>query len=192
MEANHAPLFSYVASIEVNGGEGLELTNNTIIDNTVTGTNHAGTYISVNDGAQAILANNLFWGNDGAEITLIGGNDIYLYNNNIEDNEIRDFGSPPAEAENNVSIAPEFQPGGFSYELVTGSPLVDAGRLPPQSPPPTAPFKDTWELLANDVRGADRVRGDSVDIGAVESLPGVMFKDRFESLTPTNLRTRTP
>ncbi len=172
LEANDG-FFGPVVSIDVRA-EGLQFINNTVINNTTPGDTLSTVYIQAYDTAKAVLVNNLFWGNEVPDIGFFGGGAVYLYNNNIEE-----FNGSVTESVGNLSIAPEFQQNSYNYELVPDSPLVDAGRLPPP-PMPSQPFQDSWVLPATDIRNAERVQGASVDIGAFESTPDWLFRDRFE------------
>ncbi len=149
-------------------------TNNTIVANAqlVTG---SGTAIFTGSGDK-LIANNLFWGNQGQDISLVtSGNSIVVFvANNFES-----YSAPPAlDGGGNLSVNPQFllplSQGVFpptAYRLRLTSPLIDAGTLP-------APG-ESWRVGDVDVLGFDRVNGLSVDIGAFENNAR-LFVDGFE------------
>lgn len=155
--------------------------NNTIINNSsdtpVGSSSTLGIRIFVRSGSQALVANNILWGNDVHDIHF-NGDGLHVSRNNT----IQAALNPPSDSENNVSIAPVFESGGFlNFNLVPGSPLANIGLNPPTgSVPFPPPFLLDWSLPSRDLEGNPRITDGTVDIGAFETAADFIFSDRFE------------
>jgi hypothetical protein len=155
--------------------------NNTIINNSadtpVGPGSTLGIRIFVRSGSQALVANNILWGNDFHDIHF-NGDGLHVSRNNT----IQAALNPPSDSENNVSIAPVFESGGFlNFNLVPGSPLANIGLNPPTgSVPFPPPFLLDWSLPSRDLEGNPRITDGTVDIGALETAADFIFSDRFE------------
>jgi len=155
--------------LETNRINGIYLLNNTFYDN-YTG----GVSVSVDgdNGSQAMIVNNLFWGNRGATDILLTGSGIKrLHNNNFSTlSGIVDYQS------DNINLPPLFH--GTSLVPSINSPLISAGLRPPLDVP--------WYSHPGfiDLGGNPRIVNE-IDIGAYES-PHLMqieipiFIDGFE------------
>ncbi len=147
---------------------GMYITNNTIMYN------NGGIFVSNKNSSQALLANNLLWGNDTLEgttdIQMNGNGTRYFYNNNVG---VAATAYPPNRA-GNISIQPVFESGIMNFTPNVNSPLVGGGRNQPFIVPIPTPFQFLWTEGALDVEGNVRNQGNRIDIGAVES-PHEMF-----------------
>jgi hypothetical protein len=166
---------------------GFYFINNTVIDSSsdFMGTSFSATSgLSVNlnqslDNIPEILvANNLFWNNDLADMFFSATGGIeHLYNNNFEQR----LGAVQNQA-NNISVPPRLTPQLFDYTPESDSLLVDQGLPAPALRGKS--FLLDWSYGSQDFDGGviGRVNGDRVDIGAVESpYRDGLFRDRFES-----------
>ncbi|MGA7296323.1 MAG: choice-of-anchor Q domain-containing protein [Rhodanobacteraceae bacterium] len=166
---NHASTDIAAAELVVDGGDSINVTNNTILSNTsdnATSNAIGGIYVAGSDVFQ-FIANNNFWSNDRYDVYVLADPAGYsLLHNNYQ---LRG-GSPPSALQGNISVEPEYQHGTFNYTPVRNSPLVDAGINPP-------PISINWYLTNTDLAGAERKIGD-VDIGAYEE--DIIFSDSFE------------
>lgn len=166
---------------------GVYFINNTVIDSSsdLMGTSTSATSgLSVNlnqsldNIPQILVANNLFWNNDLADMSFSGTGGIeHLYNNNFEQR----LGAVQNQA-NNISVPPRLTPQLFDYTPESNSPLIDQGLPAPALR--GSSFLLDWSYGSQDFDGGviGRVNGDRVDIGAVESpYTDGLFRDRFES-----------
>ncbi len=175
---NHATGNVGVTSLISNEGTGTYFINNTVVLNTtdsVSANATGGVYTFVNGPTQSFIANNILWSNDDLDLRISAANTVYLYNNDIEDQQ----GVAAVEAMN-VSVPPQFAEGLLNFNLAEDSPLRDAGRNPPTIFIPPVPFQNRWSLPDNDLSGDNRMQGIRVDIGALEALPTYLFDDGFE------------
>lgn len=175
------------AQVHLSGGDsgltgaGVYVTNNTVVGNSTPESETSAAFCISGEIPRMYVANNNFWGNSGGGLRVDAGPDttFSLYNNNIDSIT----GTAPTNMAGNMSIQPSYQPCQNSPlyclnypSLVpeTGSPLVDAGRHPPQ-------IFAQWYLSSTDILGQPRVddAGGRVDIGAFESNER-FFVDRFE------------
>ena len=170
---NHATA-SQAVSIVV-AGTGSHFINNTVVNNTAAGGGGAGAYFAPSGTAEALVVNSIFWGNDNTDLRALTLQPVYVYNSTVDQ-----FSGQAEEYEANVAIAPEFQAGPLNFKLAPDSPLLDAGREPPL-PIITLPFEDDWDLPTFDYEGNDRILGQTVDIGAVETTPDRLFFNGFEA-----------
>ena len=175
--AGNTTASSYAVSL-VNDVDGIHVINNTIINNVVGGTGNGGLYLGLSGTAQGLIVNNILWGNDNVDLRLLNdfGANYYVYDNSIEEQQ-----GSSVESSGNIAVAPQFESGFFNYTLALGSPMIDAGRTPPQFIPFPPPFDVNWSLPMTDLTGRDRILGTTVDMGAVESIPEEIFVDGFES-----------
>lgn len=175
---NHSVAGSAVEAVS-NDVYGLIITNNTIYLNTSDSTsdlNASGLYVAVNGLSQALIINNIIWGNDNKDLRLGGNGNKYLKYNNVE------FIQGAASVEiGNFPDQPVFEPGFFSYTPQYNSPLVEGGIKPPTIIIIPVPFQSNWSLGDSDMAGDPRVQYNKVDIGAFESPHGdLIFIDGFE------------
>ena len=175
---NHSVAGSAVEAVS-NDAYGLRITNNTIYLNTSDSTsdlNASGLYVAVNGLSQALIVNNIIWGNDNKDLRLSGNGNKYLKYNNVE------FIQGAASVEiGNFPDQPVFEPGFFSYTPQYNSPLVEGGIKPPTIVIIPVPFESNWSLGDSDMAGNPRVQYNKVDIGAFESPHGdLIFIDGFE------------
>jgi hypothetical protein len=134
---------------------GVSFTNNTVIGHAHSNANQPTVAIAA---GRALFANNHFWDNDGYDFSAGATGDRFVYDNNYES-----FLAHGGEIlDGNLSVEPEYQAGFLNYTPVRDSPLVDAGREPTGSAP-------LWDLTEVDLRGAARLVGPHVDIGAFEN-----------------------
>jgi hypothetical protein len=149
------------------------LAHNTIGNNTAP-TGGAGGVRIVGEIENVYIASNNFWDNSDRDLStnLVGDPYVFLRNNNIQ--QLGSSVVPDVDI-GNISVEPVYEPCGmFCIDRVpvTASPLIDGGYAPGVFLP--------WNLSSFDVIGRPRVAGESVDIGAYEGTPDVMFRDRFE------------
>jgi len=167
--------------------QGVYFINNTVISNAsdLTGPSGSATSgLSVDlmqsgdDIPQALVANNLFWDNDLADMFFsFSGGIKYVYNNNYQ----QLLGSVQNLA-NNLSLPPRLSPLLLDYTPEADSPLIDRGLPAPALR--GSLFLLDWSYGSQDFDPGipGRVNGDRVDIGAVESpYLDRAFRDRFES-----------
>ncbi|MEZ5471721.1 MAG: hypothetical protein R3E90_08065 [Marinicella sp.] len=176
--ANHAESgFGAVVAFSQDG-YGVHFTNNTVINNTTndTGSLAGGMAVAVNGTSQALVANNLAWGNQAYDVVIFGGGVFYLKHNNMETR----LGFAEVDM-NNLSITPEFESGFLNFTLVADSPLRNAG-IDPADHFGETDFDELWELGEYDLEGNSRKQYGAVDIGAVESTqPPIIFASGFET-----------
>ncbi len=135
--------------------------NNTVMFNT------GGLYIQSTVDERSLVANNLLWSNDAVDLAMVrsGNGQIYLHHNNIGTSS-----GSATDSLNNLSMAPEFQPGLLNITPRVGSPLINAGRRPPNVLPIPIPFEQNWYVGDDDFYGNVRVMNGQVDIGAAETM----------------------
>jgi len=180
------------------GDQGLYFINNTVIANgsdltSPSGSATSGLNIDLmqsgDDIPQALVANNLFWNNDLADMFFsFSGGIKHVYNNNYQQ-----LVGLVQNSADNLSLPPRLSPLLLDYTPEADSPLIDRGLPAPFMTPlidreRLAPalgggvFLLDWSYGSQDfLPGAPgRVNGERVDIGAVES-PFVdrLFKDQF-------------
>ncbi len=171
--------------------KGFYFINNTLLDNQTDSTwngnnNTAGLSMSLSENAQnipqALIANNLFWGNENSDffVSAVGGM-TYLYNNNYENG-----GGTFADQANNMSLPPQLSAAALDFTPAPDSPLIDSG-YGPFVPIITLPFEQNWHPGDEDFddgaplgQNLGRVIGSGLDIGAVEAPDYPIFKDGFE------------
>jgi hypothetical protein len=175
--ANTSVSSSAAVGIVQNDENGVYVVNNTILNNLSENDESypraAGLRIFISGSSQALVANNILWGNDNADINYDGNGFFTARNNNID----RWIGLPDVN-EDNISIAPMFESGGFfNFNLVPESPQANAGLNPPRIPLPF--FESNWSLPESDLQGHPRLTNASVDIGAFETAQDGIFSDRF-------------
>ncbi|MEN1729513.1 MAG: choice-of-anchor Q domain-containing protein [Pseudomonadota bacterium] len=160
---------------------GIYAINNTIINN-VTESNATvnvvtGLRVRVEGTSQSLIANNILWGNERNDI-IYGGPGLHTSQNNT----IESAANLPDSEQNNVSIAPLFESGGFlNFNLDPQSPLANSGLSPPPDTVPfPTPFNLAWSLPDTDAGGRPRITNGRVDIGAFETLQDFLFSDRFD------------
>ena len=153
--------------------------NNTMLNNTHLGkqsTRCSALDIQVPiDGTspEILVVNNILWSNTDYDLCLPIDEDVYLLNNNIQDQ----FRSALVE-EQNLSVPPQLAPQLLDFTPVPGSPMINAGRpAPPGILDPPLDIEDDWSYGNLDINGLvpGRVVGGVVDIGAAEST----FIDRM-------------
>lgn len=173
---NSGPGAAYIdannVSAPVGSAAGLFLIGNTVLDNTsAAGGSTCGGILFGNGlgGLRRVVANNLLWGNQGADLLMASGPDYELLHNNLGQR----IGFEPALDSGNLSQAPQFEPCAGCDERVpiAASPLLDAGYLPDG--------EDGWGLGERDLLGRARIAGSGVDIGAFENHSR-LFRDGFE------------
>jgi CSLREA domain-containing protein len=158
---------------QLDSDAGLFLIGNTVLDNTTESTDASacgGIYFANGlGGLRRVVANNLMWGNQAADLLMTSAADYELLHNNIGQRS----GWEPAIAFGNLSVAPQFEACAGCDERVpvASSPLVDAGYLPG--------VEDGWSLPSADLLGRARIAGSGVDIGAFENHSR-LFRDGFE------------
>lgn len=165
---NHASGDVGAAELGNAGGDGVYITNNTILSNSTdsTGTHPVGGMYVFGAASFKFVANNNFWSNDSYDLYVGADQGYSLLHNNF----LSRGGSTPTQMAGNLSVEPEYQPGLFNYTPVRNSPLVDTGVNPALFAP--------WYLTSTDLPGHDRTVG-NVDIGAYEE--DVIFADGYET-----------
>ena len=156
----------------------LQASENYAINNTIYA-NTGGLYTHLSGSDQSLIANNLLWNNDDADLYITGNaNQVYVYNNNVG---IQD-GITPANQDNNISVTPIFESGLLNFTPAWGSAMVDKGRVLPQFIPFPTPFNLNWNYGTLDFENNPRVMNRRVDIGAIEAPvpPDFLFADDFE------------
>ncbi len=161
------------AQIGLDGGYGIYLTNNTVLNNSTaaTGGSATGGIYVTGTGSVRVIVNNNLWGNDDADLWVNSGSSGYsLMHNNIG----MLIGSLAGNSAGNISITPEYADplASFDYDFAPrrDSPLVDAGQSPT--------LFSGWYLPSYDLNGGDRTVG-QVDIGAYEE--DLIFAGGFET-----------
>lgn len=139
-----------------------EVVNNTFISN-VSSAN--GSFHVVNC-SESVIANNIFWGNDGIDLRITAPPDQFYQ---LSNNDIAELLTSPQLLylnSDNISIDPKFESGLFNFKLSFESPLVDRGSLEDFGNP-------------DDYFGNARRSGSAPDIGAVERQTDIL-RDGFE------------
>jgi len=130
--------------------------------------------------SQAFIANNLFWANETPDLFTNASGTTYIYNNNY----LQRVGPAPEFEGGNLSVDPMLVQAGIDFTPALGSPLIDSGRSEPTPPIPfPTPFSLDWSHGTQDFYNSllGRVKGEGVDIGAVESnFLDKIFSDRFQ------------
>ncbi|WP_395377093.1 choice-of-anchor Q domain-containing protein [Marinicella sp. W31] len=178
---NFAGAFTY-AAVE-SPQTRLFFTNNTVVANTTKSSfNQAvsgvGIFINGDHDSLIVLVNNILWENQTNDFRVSGMNGINgaavimsLVSNDIGSMYTFD----PLDVDlDNISIDPVFQTtGGLNYSLAQNSPLINQGY--------NSPGSAEWYMGDFDILGKPRVYNDTtVDIGAFEFFPDVLFKNGFE------------
>lgn len=172
---NHGTHGPGAAGLFIGDGNGIYLTNNTVLFNTTDDTNPDATGGIEQSGANAaqFVANNNFWGNDGFDF-LMYQQGVYVDYKLIDNNYQSLGGAPPTQMAGNLSAEPEYQDPlalfDYNFTPTRNSPLVDAGANPP-------PISTKWYVPDTDLFGSGR-RVENVDIGAYEE--DVIFRDGFD------------
>jgi hypothetical protein len=154
----------------------ITLTNNTITDNSTTGTRQdfkdgGGLFVELYDDNSILgIYNNIIYDN----LTLNGvGDDIFIYTNantnkvSINNNDYAVLGfyiEPEAnviEKNNNIDKIPNFENPDNDFHLLASSPAIDAGDN----------LENLGLLPRYDIEGEDRIQDDIADMGAYE-FPG--------------------
>ena len=154
----------------------ITLTNNTITDNSTTGTRQdfkdgGGLFVKLYDDNSILgIYNNIIYDN----LTLNGvGDDIFIYTNanankvSINNNDYAVLGfyiEPEAnviEKNNNIDKIPNFENPDNDFHLLASSPAIDAGDN----------LENLGLLPRYDIEGEDRIQDDIADMGAYE-FPG--------------------
>ena len=176
--SNHATHGNAVGIVPEDG-PGTWFINNTVIGNTTdAGISSAigGVYLPTPGTSRLFAANNILWDNDVADLRLLGAGVKTVRNNTIQAR----VGLLGDNESGNVSIAPEFDGGLFDLTLAEGSPLIDAGVKPPSIVMFPIPFDQNWSLPAVELKGATRIQGTTVDMGAYEAVATGLFANGFE------------
>ncbi|MCB1581719.1 MAG: hypothetical protein KDI92_01565 [Xanthomonadales bacterium] len=170
-------------TVEINdAGLGIYFNNNTIVLNTSLANDagvNSGLRATLYEGAGLFVANNLFWDNDGHDVTFIDVDMIttesYLYNNNIDT-----YVGTIHNVENNFTAQPIFDNDIFLAPTIA-SQEVNNGRNSPLFVPVPPPFNMQWGVGITDFNGNARIQDDKVDVGAIEVEPEEpIFKNGFE------------
>lgn len=135
--------------------------SNTVVANSATGMSAYGG-VKLSGTAHFSLANNLLWGNSGADVNNTGAATLL---NNDYDSVVGN--APDAGSQNNLSVVPIYASGLFNFHLSSHSALVNAGL---DNPP--------GGMTAVDLDGNPRVQLPHVDIGAYEG--DFVFYDGFD------------
>ena len=180
--ANETTIGSGTVDLISNNELGVYFNNNTLINNTESGTGnapYAGLRIFISGTSSAFVANNILQGNEGADIRLNNSGDTaYLYNNNVG-NIIGSFDV----ANGNINSTPIFEGGFFNYVPTLASGEVNKGRLSPIFTPIPTPFQFNWSIGATDFNGNPRIQDSRVDIGAFEAAAEIpIFENGFDPL----------
>jgi len=172
---NHAAINEGAAGMVLNGGHGIYVTNNTVVNNMSDGTGISanyqvgGIFLTGTTGILRVIANNNLCDNQGQDLIVLGGTTGFgLLHNNVGSV----YGDTPETTEGNISVTPVYQSAGlYQFIPARNSPLVDAG-----TPPPV--FFPNWYLTSDDLAASDRLVGPAVDIGAYENER--IFIDGFD------------
>lgn len=175
---NHSMTIGGAIFITTSGNKGIYLINNTLVSNQVEASDtpqYGGALLVANDPAQALVVNNILWGNEGHDLATFGSGDFYIHNNDIGSRSGNVF-----ELNNNISVEPTYTGGLLNFTPAGDSALIDAGREPPTFNPIPVPFDNNWGTGTVDFIGNPRIRGERIDIGAYEGVPSGIFEDGFE------------
>lgn len=147
-------------------GPNILFNNNSVAGNSVpSSSTQAGLSLNGSGSGDVRVANNIFWNNGGADLSLSTIGTVYLDNNDIGSLSV---GSGVIVNETNtLHVDPKFVAAG-DLRLATNSPLRDAGI--------TAPIGGVG---STDVLGEMRVQFSAIDLGAHE-LQDRIFKDGFD------------
>ncbi len=170
---------SFSIDIHQDLNSGIYFTNNTVFNNSGDASeNYGGLRIFTTASSDALVANNILYGNGNRDAHVSGTGDVYLKTNDLDIY----FGTTPVESIGNFSAPPQFVPAAFSYTPASYSELLNKGTKPCSICPLPIPFDEFWVLGLVDTFGDSRVQHDRVDIGAVESPheSELIFISRFE------------
>ncbi len=145
------------AMVTLNGSSPSAILSNTVVDNT----GLKGIRVWASD-APTVIANNIFWGHQTADLTLTSSGLI------LENNCYQALDGTPGTSAGNTTDDPLFV-GSGNYRLRPVSPLIDAGTDTPSG----------GSLPLFDLDGSPRPNGSAIDIGAYEDWS--LFADGFES-----------
>jgi hypothetical protein len=161
---NRAP---NAAAVYLYSDNAIDVANNTFTGNLSTDTLQAQRVIIDFFTATGMhLDNNIFWDNSvGAGIADIDVSGQFRHST-LRNNDIQSLIGTPASSTGALSVTPGFI-GGENFRLSPSSPLIDAGVGNPSG-----------GLSGNDLDGAQRVDGATLDLGAYES--NYIFVDGFE------------
>ncbi len=145
---------------------GVEIYNNTVVYNFHSGTGDGGLNISGNT-SKCYIDNNIFWGNEEADLMVSNSNCTLLRN------DIADLSGTPTWNQGAMSVYPDFRDLMLGhYQLDITSPLINQGLV----------RFDNNSMPYYDLDGLPRFSSDSpVDIGAYEVQ--FMFYDGFDDGT---------
>ena len=146
---NTAVNYNPAGEIQVFGTGNLYMVNNTVAHNVITGTGAISGSMYVGGGATATLSNNIFWGNDVADLNI---GLVVLVDNDVGVLQ----GTPASGSSGSMNVDPQFS-GTTDYHLLPASPLLGAGTLTPAGSLPTI-----------DIEGNPRSYNGLVDMGAYE------------------------
>ena len=146
---NTAVNYNPAGEIQIFGTGNLYMVNNTVANNVITGTGAISGSMFVGGGTTATLSNNIFWGNDVADLNI---GLVVLVDNDVGVLQ----GTPASGSSGSTSIDPQFS-GTTDYHLLPASPLLGAGTLTPAGNLPTI-----------DIEGHPRSYNGLVDVGAYE------------------------
>ena len=167
--ANSADCDTGAASI-THGGDAY-IISNTVAFNSVgddcTQTIDAAGGLRFGGVGDALMVNNIFWGNENIDLDLDSANAALIANNYLNLS-----GFPPGSGSGvNFDVNPEFSLQNlFDLRLSRQSPLLDRGVVPLSTA--------SWELATADLDGLARIQGSSVDLGAYET-DDVIFASSF-------------
>jgi len=170
---NHSD-FETVLRIGENLGAEMVLNNNTLVNNL------GAIKVSLYGSSQLLLANNTMRSLYAYDLVVFGGEDWYLYNNNI--GRYLSSEEPLAQFKN-YKLPNRFAPGTNNYTPAADSPLIDAGRTPcALFCPFPLPFTNDWQLGNYALEGQLREQGNAPDTGAFESAhtQDIIFMQVFD------------
>lgn len=167
---NTAPASQDIVVFALNTGAGPDVTfyanNNTIADNAFDNVSQGSGTIALEPGAHGSFANNIRWGNGGAEFAQNIPIHPVLLNNDVDVLNI----TPGPGSSGNIGANPKFV-NTNNHHLLPGTPAYNAGYAAP--PGGYGVF---------DLDGNPRVALGTVDIGAYElqTEPDEIFKNGFD------------
>lgn len=161
------------------GNRNIYINNNTVIDNSA-GNNAIDILMSGN--ADILVANNLMWNNQMENYDLriysLSGNGVsYFYNNNLQNPTPQTYDHEMG----NLSIQPIFQNGNTNYMPALNSVEFNGGITADTIMPNPPPFPIDWQPGTLDFNGNTRIQYGTIDIGAIETIETVIFKNGFDS-----------